>query len=601
MDWTIINALVGHVTVQSRIDLYILSSIGKTIMQPRLHRLNPIMISTLILMAALSSPTNAAFQSQTLTGWLDTYTSDPLPGSTQPSEYHATLSDGHGTLLAELVIDSTTAEAYRGQQVTITGQSAGEIGAAGSAVPFVTVQTITALTVEPEMSAQGMTSAQPYVNLLCKFSDIPDEPFPPAHYAPVFSDTYPGLDHYFRQISYNNMNLVGTVTATQWYVLPHPKSSYLYLNVVYVEAMANDCAQVADADYYFPDFRGINIFLNSPLDCCARGGTITITIDGQTRSYRAIWIPPVAARFDIIVHEMGHGLGFPHSTGPANNPPSGTSVYRSEWDVMSNSLGTGAVVNANPEFQGELRYLPPGTIAFHLDLAGWILPQRRVVVPPGGRTTVTLEQLHNPSSNSNALMVRVPIAGSHLFYTVEARTMVGYDQNIPAAAVVIHLVDNQRSAQNGQALVVDVDSTGSNVNDAGARWLPGETYTDAARNITIEVLSSTSTSFTVRVRNNPQPDAPSVAPDLFFSMDGHYRLSWHRVSWATGYEIQVATDRDFTTPVYLSNDSIPADQQYYDLNGLADGIYYWRVRAKDTTGQGTTWSTTQSFEVQRPE
>jgi hypothetical protein len=199
------------------------------------------------------------------------------------------------------------------------------------------------------------------------------------------------------------------------------------------------------------------------------------------------------------------------------------------------------------------------------------------------------------------LMVRIPIAGSHLFYTVEARTMVGYDQNIPAAAVVIHLVDNQRSHQNGQALVaIDPNSPFGNLNDSWARWLPGETYNDTARNISVQVLSSTATSFTVRVRNNVQPDPPNAAPDLFISSDGSYRLSWHNVSWATGYEIQVATDSDFTL-LYLSNDSLPAGQQFLDLTGLPDGMYYWRVRAKDAAGQGTIWSATQTFQVQRPE
>ncbi|MEO8612342.1 MAG: hypothetical protein ABI690_30885 [Chloroflexota bacterium] len=551
------------------------------------------------MILALINTAKAAYQDrqQPLTGWLDTHFGDPLPGSGAVGEYQAILSDGHGHLLSELDIDPNLAETYRGQQVTIVGQQIEAMNSAVASVPRLTVQTITPVSAISDVTVPGVTGSQPWVNLLCKFSDVATEPFPPSHYIPLFSDVYPGLDHYFRQMSYNNINLIGTFTASQWYVLPHPTTYYFENNTLHLDQLANDCALQANADVYFPGFRGINMMLNEALGCCAYGGTTTLTIDGQTRSYRATWIPSTAQRHDVVAHEMGHGFGFHHSTGPANNPPNGLNVYVSEWDVMSISLGTGLVMDTNPEYS----YLPPGTIAYHLDQVGWIPMRRRVVVTPGRSAMVTLEQLQLPNQNDNALIVRIPISGMpNLFYTVEARTLNGYDQNIPAAAVVIHLVNTQASLQNGDALVVDADTTNTNVNDAGARWLPGETFTDIARNISIEVLSSTSTSFSVRVKNNVQPDSSNAAPDLLFSADGNYHLSWDPVSWATGYEIQIDTDKDFLLPYYLSDASLPANQWSFDLTAMQDGIYYWRVRTKDANGLSGSWSSIQSLTVLRP-
>jgi hypothetical protein len=55
------------------------------------------------------------------------------------------------------------------------------------------------------------------------------------------------------------------------------------------------------------------------------------------------WLPPFAFGHDWVTHEMGHGFGMPHSSGPYS------ATYDSEWDVMSGAGLCGADPNgSNP-------------------------------------------------------------------------------------------------------------------------------------------------------------------------------------------------------------------------------------------------------------
>jgi subtilase family serine protease len=106
-------------------------------------------------------------------------------------------------------------------------------------------------------------------------------------------------------------------------------------------------------------------------------------------------------------------------------------------------------------------------------------------------------------------MAQIPINGSTTqFYTVETRRLVGYDAKLPGEAIVIHRVDTARWDSDAQ--VVDPDRNG-NPNDVGAMWVTSETFVDPTNGISVSVLSSTATSFVVRIMLG---DARPPSPDL---------------------------------------------------------------------------------------
>ncbi len=92
-------------------------------------------------------------------------------------------------------------------------------------------------------------------------------------------------------------------------------------------------------------------------------------------------------------------------------------------------------------------------------------------------------------------MIKVPITGSTRFYTVEVRDRTGYDGNLPGFAVIIHEVNYAREEP---AWLVDA-SDPANGGDAGAMWMPGECFDDAANEISICVESITTEGYRIEI------------------------------------------------------------------------------------------------------
>ncbi len=366
-----------------------------------------------------------------------------------------------------------------------------------------------ALSADPSLP-MAVSGSQPWVTILCRFSDSASvTPQPRSYFENLMGSSRPGMDHFWREVSYDNVNLTGSVVAG-WYDLPRPRSDYVFDDIgmpgISFDGLAQDCTGVADADVFFPDFAGIHLVFNDSLDCCAWGGAHVLDRDGLVKTYSTTWMPPFAYENQSVMgHEMGHGFGLPHSSGPYATP------YDSKWDVMS----TGGICSPS---HAEFGCLGVHTVAHHMDLMGWIPPSRQYVAIDGSRQSITLEPLGGPISGDGYLMAKVPIAGSGTeFYTVEARRFVGYDDQTPGEAILINRVDSTRGDRQSQ--VVDPDGNGD-PNDGAAMWLPGETFTDDTHDITISVDGSSPSGFQVTLSSGAACGFSIDPTTAFFPLDG---------------------------------------------------------------------------------
>ena len=75
--------------------------------------------------------------------------------------------------------------------------------------------------------------------------------------------------------------------------------------------------------------------------------------------------------------------------------------------------------------------------------------------------------------------------------------------------------------------------------------------------------------------------------------DSTPQLQWYILSDAVEYQILVDTDDLFASPLITEITS----KTFLDLSVLADGDYYWMVRARDEAGNWGSWSTIWSFTI----
>lgn len=75
-------------------------------------------------------------------------------------------------------------------------------------------------------------------------------------------------------------------------------------------------------------------------------------------------------------------------------------------------------------------------------------------------------------------------------------------------------------------------------------------------------------------------------------------LTWTRVSWATGYRVEIDNNQDFMSPEFA--DDTLSDELSIEVALPQEGSYYWRVCAKNAGNVCAAWSIFDAFTINAP-
>ena len=132
---------------------------------------------------------------------------------------------------------------------------------------------------------------------------------------------------------------------------------------------------------------------------------------------------------DLVEHEMGHALDWPHSSSSVNN--FGNGVYDSDIDVMSNSA-------APRNFFASARNAP-GPLAINMFLAKWF-QEDQIKVLDVGTYTVELVATDTDIAVDGIRLLAVPVDESSII-TVELIKASGDNQHLRHDRVVVHQIE----------------------------------------------------------------------------------------------------------------------------------------------------------------
>ena len=149
---------------------------------------------------------------------------------------------------------------------------------------------------------------------------------------------------------------------------------------------------------------------------------------------------------DLVEHEIGHALGWPHSGYDELLRQPALSAL----DLMGNSA---APRDVHPD-----RRDAPATLGINLLEAGWLSPSTVAVIPASG-DTVTLSPSNRSSVHTSSVSatsgtrLAVIELDEHTFITVELLTADGFDDHLPATGVAVHLIEDNEAARTQTPLV----------------------------------------------------------------------------------------------------------------------------------------------------
>jgi PASTA domain-containing protein len=323
----------------------------------------------------------------------------------------------------------------------------------------------------------------PWAIILCKFSDKPAEPRPPAFYQDFYTKHGTGgVCDYWQQVSFSGLDLTSS-QVFGWFTMNHASSELANLHFPADRSKlvqwGIDTANANQVD--LSCFKTILVVQNYGVDHGFAGNGVVI-----------IHSDPNLIEFGFICHEMGHGFGLPHSF--AANPD---TEYGNGWDIMSWDTATSVTSDFAFSFEGANGTAGPGLNARNVEGLSIVPPGATWNLSNEAEAAVTLHALNQPYAGSGYLVAEIPRSSNSTF-TVEYRHKDGPDRGI----------------QQDVVLVNEIRADGLSYLQPGwnGHFVAGDQFTIPSPPVTIKVVNidSGSKTATVKITQEMMTTVPNV-------------------------------------------------------------------------------------------
>jgi len=312
-------------------------------------------------------------------------------------------------------------------------------------------------------------------HVLMLYVDFPDAPAT-GEFDEYYRQLAPAAD-WLKEDSYGRLKLDIT-PLNRWIRMPQESTSYGFQRGITFEQQelyVQQAVQAADPDVDFTQYDMVYLVPTRSAGAISFSptylfdpATAGVTADGQRIKW-AITFGQDMYRwgYKVAAHETSHTFGLPDLYAF-----DGADYHRyvGGWDVM------GLISGPAPQHIGWERWK-----------FGWIGDRQVACLPTAGRRTVRLQAVERPGGTK----IAVVRTGETTAYVAESRRAVGGDEKACSTGVLIYKVDTAAQTGYGPVQVINgnPDATvpdGCKPLDMAA-YQPGQSFTDAASGVRIEV------------------------------------------------------------------------------------------------------------------